>query len=75
MGLIELEDAETGETMVVDSASLRVRQGYEKIGRSTRDERADLFRRLDVDQVEIETDQGYVDAILRYFRQREKKLR
>ncbi len=74
LGLLELEDIETGERLIVDSSSMTVRQGYEKAGKSSRDALSDLFRRLDVDQIHVETDQGYVDSILKYFRQREKKL-
>jgi uncharacterized protein (DUF58 family) len=75
LGLLDLEDAETGETIVIDSSSLSVRSDYERIGAESRRQLNDLFRRLDVDQVEIETDHSYVDAILKFFRMRERRLR
>ncbi len=75
LGLLELEDAETGEVTVVDSASLAVRSDYERIGREKRGRLNDLFRRIDVDQVEIDTDRPYIDAIMRFFKMREQRLR
>src|SRR5437867_1148801 len=33
LGLVELEDIETGEAMVIDSASLRIRSGYRDRGK------------------------------------------
>jgi uncharacterized protein (DUF58 family) len=75
LGLLELEDSETGEVMVVDSGSLSVRSSYEKAGADSRDSLRQLLRRSDIDQVEIETDKRYVDAILNYFKKREQRLR
>lgn len=75
LGLLELEDAETGDVMVVDSGNLNVRTSYEKIGADSRGSLRQLLRRSDVDQVEIETDKRYVDAILNYFKMRERRLR
>lgn len=75
LGLLELEDSETGEVMVVDSGSLQVRSSYEKAGADSRGSLRQLLRRSDVDQVEIETDKRYVDAILNYFKMREQRLR
>lgn len=75
LGLLELEDAETGEVMLVDSKSVSVRTDYENVGREKKNQRQQLFKRVDVDQVEIDTDQPYLDAIVRYFKKREQRLR
>ncbi len=75
LGLLELEDSETGETIVVDTGSLTVRTDFENVGIESRGRLTELFRRLDVDQVEVATGGGYVDAILKFFRRREKRLR
>jgi uncharacterized protein (DUF58 family) len=75
LGLLELEDAETGEVMVVDSGSLNVRRGYESQGRDRKRRLTELFRRSDVDQVDIDTARPYLDAIVKYFRMRERRLR
>ncbi len=75
LGLLELEDIETGETVVIDSKSLRLREGYRKRGESAANARRDLFRRIDVDQIAVTTDRPYIDSILRFFKMRERRLR
>ena len=75
LGLLELEDIETGEAMVIDTGSLRIRSGYQERGARVEGARRDLFRRIDVDQIAVRTDQPYIDAILRFFKMRERRFR
>jgi uncharacterized protein (DUF58 family) len=75
LGLVELEDIETGESLVVDTGSLRIRSGYRDRGRAAADERRGLFRRIDVDQIAVETDRPYLESVLRFFKMRERRLR
>jgi uncharacterized protein (DUF58 family) len=74
VGLIELEDAETGEFVVIDTSDAVVRKMYEKHGK----ERADLLKKIfystGVDQIDIRTDQDYLQKIMRFFLEREKRL-
>ena len=74
VGLIELEDAETGEIVAIDTGSQSVRTDYEKLGASRRGQLSELFRSLDVDQIEIQTDRDYVRDLVRFFRTRERRL-
>ena len=74
VGLIELEDAETGETVVVDSGSAQVRRRYEARGRE-RDERlAESFRSSGVDHIPVMTGRDHVRDLVRFFRARERRL-
>ena len=75
LGLLELEDAETGETMVIDTKSLRIRSRFRERGTKAAAARTELFRRIDVDQIAVETDRPYLESILRFFKQRERRLR
>jgi len=75
LGLLNLEDIETGETMVIDSRSLRIRSSYRERGARAARARSDLFRRIDVDQINVGTDRPYIDSILRFFKMRERRLR
>ena len=71
VGIIELEDAETGETIVVDTRDKNTREGFRIL---TRDDRRDLqegFRRTGIGQIDLRTDKGYIDPIVRFFRSRE----
>ncbi len=75
LGLLQLEDIETGETMVIDSRSLRIRSMYKERGEKAYRQRRDLFRRIDVDQIAVGTDRPYLDSILRFFKMRERRFR
>lgn len=74
VGLIELEDAETGQRALVDTASAGFRERYARIAAERRD---DLKRRLgamDVDHVDISTDEPYDRPLMHFFRRRTRKL-
>lgn len=75
VGLIALEDAETGELIMIDTGSLSVRNQYEKIGAAQRGRLRDLFRSIDVDQIEVFTDRNYVKDLVTFFKTRERRSR
>ncbi len=75
VGLIALEDAETGELIMIDTGSLSVRNQYEKIGAAQRGRLRDLFRSIDVDQIEVFTDRDYVKDLVTFFKTRERRTR
>ena len=70
VGLIELEDAESGETVVVDTRSEEARQLYTEINQRADAERRQVFRASQVDSIHIRTDEPYVKPIIQFFRQR-----
>ena len=70
VGLIELEDAESGETMVVDTRSAKARQLYTELNQRADAERQQIFRTSRVDSIHIRTDEPYVKPLIRFFRQR-----
>ena len=70
IGLIEFEDAETGETMVVDTSSEEARQLYTELNQRADAERRQVFRANQVDAIDIRTDESYVKPLIRFFRQR-----
>jgi uncharacterized protein (DUF58 family) len=73
VGLIELEDAETGETVLVDTSSAAVRKRYERLGREERKRLEELFNSTGVDKIEVMTDRDYVPRLVSFFRVREKR--
>ena len=75
VGLIELEDAETGELVLIDTGSVAVRRNYEKLGSRQRGEMSELFRSMDVDQIEIFTNKDYLKELVRFFKSRERRSR
>lgn len=73
-GLIELEDAETGESVVVDSSNSAVRRSYEALTRARCDNLAASLRSMGVDQIPVVTGEDYVLDLLKFFRLRERRI-
>ena len=74
VGFIELEDAETGEAMLIDTNDSSIRKGFSALANRTLKELLERFRRSTVDHIGIYTDQPYIDPIMKFFRMREKRL-
>ena len=73
VGLLPLQDVETGKTVLVDTSSRRVRRQY-RMKTAKRDEaRANAFGKLRMDPVLIHTGQDIVDPLHQYFRRRERR--
>lgn len=70
VGLIELEDAETGERVVVDTRSAQARQLYAEVNLRATAERRKAFQASQIDAIDIRTDAPYVPPLIRFFRQR-----
>ena len=70
VGLIELADAESGETIVLDTRSEEARQLYREHNQRADAERRQIFRSNQIDSIHIRTDEPYVKPLIRFFRQR-----
>jgi len=75
VGFIELEDAETGETWLLDTADEGTRRAFSKRAQQSRSSRQKLFRSMNVAQVELNTRASYVDPRIRFFKMRAKRYR
>lgn len=75
VGLIELEDAETGEMVLIDTGSAAVRSQYERLNSETAFRLRDLFRSIGLDQIEIQTGRPYVSDLVKFFKGRERRFR
>jgi uncharacterized protein (DUF58 family) len=74
VGLIELEDPETGELVVFDTSGPEGR-AFAVESRALRDGREALFRRLDLDAISVRTDRPYLPALTSFFEARARRLR
>jgi uncharacterized protein (DUF58 family) len=74
VGILELEDAETGEIILVDTSSRALRTSFHDRSGSEMRGRHDLLRRADIDHIEVFMDKPYLDALVRFFRMRERRL-
>lgn len=72
-GMIELEDAESGRLMLLDTGSRRVRRDYERRASERRAALTRQLRELGIDEIPIRTDAGWVDRLVSFFRMRERR--
>lgn len=70
VGLMQVRDAETGEEMLIDTSSKKVRNQHAAWWRGQQNHLRDTFTRSGVDNVSVRTDQDYVAALMGLFRQR-----
>ncbi|HDH05952.1 MAG TPA: DUF58 domain-containing protein [Nitrospirae bacterium] len=74
IGIINLEDVETGKGFLVDTSSRVVRDDYHRNAERIFDERQRLFRSINVDHIDIRTDIPYTRELYRFFRMRERRV-
>lgn len=74
VGLINLEDAETGQLVLLDTASARVRREMEARFRERRENLRRELRSLNIDQIELRTDRDLAQPLMSFFQQRAARL-
>ena len=77
-GFVELEDPETGETLLVDTSDAKFREAFKKEAQNELKRLRQLFQRISVDFVRIVTTpdaQETVAPLVDYFRRRSKEVR
>ncbi len=72
IGLVQLTDAETGETVVLDTQNRHTRRAFSDFAAQHYEETSEMLRRLQIDSVTIRTDESHVEAMMRFFRQRNR---
>jgi uncharacterized protein (DUF58 family) len=72
-GFVELEDPETGEVALIDTASVRLRDRFAARRRAAVAERDTMFRKMDTDTIDIRTNRPYVEPLVRFFHKRERR--
>ena len=70
VGLMQVRDAETGEEMLVDTGSKKVRNMHAAWWRGQQNRLREIFTRSGVDNVSVRTDHDYVTALMGLFKQR-----
>ncbi len=74
IGIINLEDAETGKGFLVDTSSSTVRKDYSINSKRIFDERQRLLRSINVDHIDVRTDIPYAHELYKFFRMRERRI-
>jgi uncharacterized protein (DUF58 family) len=75
VGLLELEDAETGACVLVDTSNRVVRAAHAAAAQQRREAVRQLTRSAGIDLIEVTTDGSHLDALIRFFKLRERRLK
>ncbi len=70
VGLIKVEDAETGREMIIDTSSKKLRAAHAKAWRERQQLLRDDFAKSNVDWIGIATNEDYVKAMMLLFKKR-----
>ena len=73
VGLVELEDPETGELALVDTSSAKVRRAFAERAAADEEELRKFFLKTGIDTMPISTDRPYIDAVRTLFKRRARK--
>jgi uncharacterized protein (DUF58 family) len=74
VGLVHLLDAETGRDTLVDSSDRSIRSAFAARRHESRDTRRRLFRKYQVDTVDVRTDEPWTEPLIAFFRKREREM-
>ncbi len=72
-GWVELQDAETGETTLVNTNDRNFREAYQKAAKRRQDQLDYLFKLSGIDTVKITAGLSYIGPLIKFFRIREQR--
>ena len=75
VGLLALEDAETGEVVLVDTGDPGWRRLFAANVQAHEEAKLSLFGKSGIDRLDIDTGGDYVDELAKFFQRRERRLR
>ncbi len=75
VGLVALEDAETGQIQWVDTSNRHWRETFATQAQALYQDRNRIFRKAKVDRIDITTDAEYVTPLTVFFEKRARRLR
>ncbi len=73
VGILELEDAETGEKIQIDTKVRRVREAFQRLASEKAQQKSRMLRSANVDTINVFTDKPYIEPLLKFFRMRERR--
>ncbi|PIA78836.1 hypothetical protein BFR04_04710 [Gaetbulibacter sp. 4G1] len=70
LGMVQMQDEETGELMLVNTSSKKVRRNYGKFYQEKVDYYKDAFTKSGAGKIDCRVDESYVKKLLGYFKRR-----
>lgn len=75
LGLVELEDAETGEILTVDTRDKGLRERFRLYWQQKYEERERLFNSLGIDHIDFKTSEDFSSKLHKFFQTRARRYR
>jgi uncharacterized protein (DUF58 family) len=73
VGIVALEDAESGEVIELDTASAAVRKRFKELSLERGRQLLSDFRSEGIDTLQLQTDAAYMPALQRFFKTRQRR--
>lgn len=73
VGLVRMQDAETGTLRWIDTSNSAVRKHYGNLSRQREAQLQNIFLRSGVDSANISTSESYIQPLMNLFKKREKR--
>lgn len=70
MGVVDVQDAETGEIITVDTSTASFREEYRKAVLKRKEQRDRQLRLAQVDRVDVRSSEDYVNPLVAFFKKR-----
>ena len=74
VGIITLEDAETGEQIEINTSDRTTRTRFTQEAEDHEADFSRILRRNNIDQIALRTGEDYLPALRSFFKQRERRL-
>jgi uncharacterized protein (DUF58 family) len=74
IGIIALEDAETGEQIEINTADRTTRKRFAELAEEKKAELGRTLRRNNIDGIALRTGKDYLPALRSFFKQRERRI-
>jgi uncharacterized protein (DUF58 family) len=75
VGMIELQDSETGQRTFLDTSRRSIRNRFREQNIERNETREKVFRRMRLDPIRVETGGSFIDELTGYFQRRERRQR
>jgi uncharacterized protein (DUF58 family) len=74
IGIITLEDAETGDQIEINATDTKVRNQFAELAQAQLRETVRVLRQHRIDRIDLRTGDDYLPALRSFFKQRERRL-
>lgn len=73
IGVVPLQDAETGKQVIIDTSSPKVREAYRKRVDEQRDSLNNYFLKNKMDSIDVFTNKSYIRPLINFFQRRSSR--